>query len=142
MFNMNDNGKKPLLTDFQETTGKNLKSNDRGIRIFDMPQTKCVSCTHGLCYLTRKKQEYTIICTYTYDRPQPMPPDVAWCNKYEKSGEISLHDMKQMAVPIDNTHPKRKAGFLTNDDPDETKIAEFEKREKDGEYDEPDDTDV
>lgn len=107
---------KPVLTTQQEAAAEHLEQRARGVRVLDVQTGLCFSCKFSHIYRVKHKaSDYNVFCTYGYEgRPQPMPSDIDFCNKYERQGTQSFYDMTQSAIIVEGK-PKHAAGFKINE---------------------------
>lgn len=113
---LNDSECSKVLSEKQEMSGDALELKHKTIHVFNLPDGLCFSCVFGLVTHSkyRKSNDFNLLCNYTYSTVMNMPPDIDFCNKYNKIGSQTLEDMKKVATPIEK-HEVRQAGFETKD---------------------------
>jgi hypothetical protein len=61
----------------------------------------CASCENG--QVMRRKGNLTLMayCSFGMGNALPVPTDLAECSNYSRRGELALHQMEKLALPVD-----------------------------------------
>jgi hypothetical protein len=58
----------------------------------------CGGCKHAHLYRRRNKLDPAVYC---YELGKYVPPDIVECSQFSAVAALSLHQMKEIALPID-----------------------------------------
>ena len=58
----------------------------------------CAGCKHAHLYRRREQLDPAVYC---HELGKYVPPDIVECSQFSAVGALSVHQMQQIAVPID-----------------------------------------
>ena len=61
-------------------------------------QSLCAGCKHAHLYRRRTKPELFVHC---HELGRGVPPDIVECSQFQAVNALSLHQMQQIALPVD-----------------------------------------
>lgn len=64
----------------------------------------CARCRRGQVYRRRGKLDVVALCS-TGDASMVVPPDIAECSDFSDKNEVSLYDLIEQALRINNDRP-------------------------------------
>ena len=99
------------LSDNAEAVADRIDSRcaeERGLTLDSL----CASCKHGQVMRRRGKLDVMAFCHASFDSMRQVPPDLAECSKYESNSVPSLHDMKKVAVIVDEREGINDKAYL------------------------------
>ena len=90
--------------------------------------SRCESCQHAHVIAGYRESETIVYCTYVWEQAIAVPFKVRECSNYTDKNKPTWQQMKDLALPINETSSARTTGFripiLVSGDDDEEEAAE------------------